>query len=255
MEIIHLGTGAGGVPRAGDAASGHLLRAGDVRLLLDCGNGVLGRLASETALEAVDAVLLSHAHVDHLGDLYPLLLQRRRFERPLRVLAPSGTREKLEAWIRVFSKNPELYLGMLACQEVEPGTTVPLGAARARAFSVEHGVPALGWRVESEGRVVAYTGDTRAGPHLDGLAREADLLVAEATLQEAHPDPGFRERQLAVHMSARQAGEAAFRAGARALALTHVLYYQDLSLSEKEAASAFSGPVYAAKPGTRRFVG
>ena len=56
---------------AGGACSGYLLQDGDTNVLLDCGNGVFGKLRQFVDYVDVDAVVLSHLHADHFLDLVP----------------------------------------------------------------------------------------------------------------------------------------------------------------------------------------
>jgi ribonuclease Z len=68
------------------------------------------------------------------------------------------------------------------------------------------------------GRRVVYTGDTRPARSTIEIAREADLLVHEATF-----DDGERERaEDTAHSTARQAAEVAAAARVRQLILTHL---------------------------------
>ena len=84
-------------------------------------------------------------------------------------------------------------------------------------FDMTHiGVNAVGYRVETGGAVLAYTGDSGPCEAVIEMARDADLLVAEATYQDSSSQAFF-------HMSATQAAEHATAAGARRLMLTHIL--------------------------------
>ena len=246
MHLIPLGTAAGGVPRPGGAGAGYLVQDASTSLLLDCGNGVLGNLARYLPFQRLDAVWLSHLHADHFSDLFPLLLQRTRFG-ALRVYAPPGSSAKLDAWMRSLSNHPELYRSMLDLREHEPGKAVKVGALRVTPEPVEHSVPAFGCTVASGRRVLAYSGDTRLTPALVELARDADLFLCEATLQEGVGDAEFNRRQLLAHLTAKQAGEVAAKARCRALALTHVMYYLDLEHSVRQAQAACLCPVSAAR--------
>ena len=58
-------------PNPGSAHSGYMLEADGSRVLLDCGPGVLGRLREESLWPEVDAIAITHWHLDHWGDLVP----------------------------------------------------------------------------------------------------------------------------------------------------------------------------------------
>src|SRR3954452_3532193 len=75
MRLTVLG-GSGGFPGAGGACSGYLIEHGGVRLLVDPGYAIVPRLLEVLPAEALDAVLVSHGHPDHVADLNPLLRAR-----------------------------------------------------------------------------------------------------------------------------------------------------------------------------------
>jgi ribonuclease BN (tRNA processing enzyme) len=94
------------------------------------------------------------------------------------------------------------------------------------------------------GAVLAYTGDSGPSPDLSALARDADVLLAEASLPERVP-PGA-ERHLS---SARQAGEVAARASVRHLVLTHLFPGTDPDGSEAAARRSYGGALSVARAG------
>src|SRR6188474_1416336 len=75
MRLTVLG-GAGGYPPAGGACSGYLIEHDGFRLLVDPGYAVVPRLLGIVPAGAIDAVLVSHGHPDHVADLNPLLRAR-----------------------------------------------------------------------------------------------------------------------------------------------------------------------------------
>jgi ribonuclease BN (tRNA processing enzyme) len=168
----------------------------------------------------------------------------------LRVYGPPGARRKIDGWLDAMSGNPALYRNALDLVEYRPGEEIKLGAMRALPVQVEHSVPAFGFRIEVGGlrrKALAYSGDTRQCNGLIELAREANLFLCEATLQDGVGDAEFNRRQLEAHMTARQAGEAASKAGARNLALTHLMYYLDPAQSQAQAQSTCLCPVSVAR--------
>src|SRR5262245_4932281 len=83
-------------PDPGGVQSGYLVEEGERRLLLDCGPGVLPRLRQREAWPRVDAVVISHFHLDHWGDLVPWAFGAsygpgRGADRPELWLPPGGT--------------------------------------------------------------------------------------------------------------------------------------------------------------------
>jgi ribonuclease BN (tRNA processing enzyme) len=109
---------------------------------------------------------------------------------------------------------------------------------------MEHlGLPALGYRIEADGQVLAYTGDSGPTHHIETLAKDADLLLAEATWQD-------RDDLLPFHMSARQAADHARAAGAGRLVLTHIWPTLDREVSLAQASEEWDGPIELATEGT-----
>lgn len=251
ITLVPLGTAAGGVPGPDGAGSGHLVVSPRARLLLDCGNGVLGRLRARMDFADLDGLVLTHLHFDHCLDLMPLLLART-LSAPLKVHAPAGSRAKLSAMFALFSSKPALYEGRLALVEHAGPGKARVGDLTVSFVPVEHNVPCLGVRVSgAAGEVLAYSGDSRTCEALAALARDADLFLCEATYQDGPVDPGG----LDAHMTAEQAGDVARRASARRLLLTHIKATLEEARSVKEAARRFAGPVDAARGGTAYDVG
>jgi ribonuclease BN (tRNA processing enzyme) len=133
--------------------------------------------------------------------------------------------------------------------EVSPEDGFEVGPFRVSASAMSHlGLPALGFRIESNGSALAYTGDTGPTPAAVDLARDADLFLSEATYQDADELQPF-------HLSARQAGGYAKAGGVGRLVLTHLLPTHDRERSRSEAADVYDGPVDVAVEGSRFEVG
>jgi ribonuclease BN (tRNA processing enzyme) len=227
-----------------------LVQDGGTSLLVDCGNGVLGQAARYLPLQRLDAVYISHLHPDHFSDLYPLLLHRTRFGR-LRVYAPPGAEAKFDAWFKLLSSNPDVYRGALDLVEYEAGEVLKIGGLRVEPRAVEHNVPSFGCTIDAGRRRLAYSSDSRACDALVELARDAQLFLCEATLQEGVGDAEFVRRQMMAHMTANQAGQIAAKAGPRALVLTHLMYHLDAEVSKRQAQANCLCPVSAAREHAR----
>ena len=108
---------------------------------------------------------------------------------------------------------------------------------------MNHPVETFGFRLEHDGRAIAYSADTGATDELVGLAAGADVLLCEASFTEV---PGLPAN---LHLTAREAGEHASRAGVGALVLTHLVPWNDRDATRAEAASSFTGPMSLAVAG------
>jgi ribonuclease BN (tRNA processing enzyme) len=248
VRLTALGTAAAGVPRPGDAGSGHLLEHGSTRILLDCGGGVLGNLMQHARLEDLSAIFLTHLHNDHVADLYPIALWARYTKRRLPVYGPAGTRTLLYRWFSLFASDPDPYVEALQLTEVADWNVYAAGDVKFVPCPVEHNVACNAFRAEAGGRRFAYSGDSRAGALLVEAAMDADLFLCEATFQEPRPDRP-PEKSRAHHMTAREAGETARQARAKRLVLTHLRDDLDPAASAREAAGTFGAPVAVARPG------
>jgi ribonuclease BN (tRNA processing enzyme) len=161
---------------------------GNVNFLIDCGASslpALKRLA--IAREDIDLVLITHFHGDHFGGLPFLLLdaQFTRRTRPLIIAGPQGIEMRLahlmEALFENSSKTKQRFdLSVIA---LKPKETRTFGAVTVTPYPVVHGEsggPFLAYRIEAEGRVIAYSADTEWTETLIATARDADLFIAEA---------------------------------------------------------------------------
>jgi len=245
MRVTILGSGTA-VPQADRFPAGVLVEAGDEVVLVDAGPGVLRRLAATgVGLERLTTVLLTHDHPDHCADLVALLFALRNpayaGRPPLRLHGGRGLRRLLSglraAWPRWLE--PRDYA--LEEREIGPGT-LELPGLDVSAVAVDHAPSSLAYRFleHGSGACAAVTGDA---DRVDGpieAGRGADVLVCEAAYPATHA--GKR------HLSARDAGLVAARAGARLLCLTH-LYPLEWAGQDPvaEAREVFSGEIVLAE--------
>lgn len=241
MRLTILGASAS-YAGPGQACAGYLVQAGEVAVLLDCGNGTLANLGSCIDPLSLDAVFVTHGHVDHFADVYALQALLRYapggpaapldlympeglFERMGMILGPRGRDELSEAFdVRV----------------VRDGDSIGIGDVTVRVHAVDHTEPTFALTVEHQGATMCYTSDSASGARLDAAVAGADLLLAEATLPQQYAGK-------APHLTAREAGELAARSRADRLVLTHVWPTNDRDEMLTEARAAFSGSVDIAK--------
>ncbi len=208
-------------PNPASAHSGYLVHgAGSV--LLDCGPGVLGRLRIADGWPTVEAIVITHFHLDHWGDLVPwvwgaLYLKARdqALPRPHVWVPPTG-RAQLEQFGELLGF-PDMFDRVFEVSEYEPGVPFVAEGYVVTATRVQHyTLEAYALRVSDGHRTLAYSGDAGPDPALVEMARGADLFLCEATL--AHGDFDGLPRG---HLSLEEA-EAAFEgSGADTLLVTH----------------------------------
>lgn len=207
-------------PNPGGAHSGYLVEGRTGRLLLDCGPGVLPRLRELEPWPDVDAIVITHFHLDHWGDLIPWVWGSMHHRIPRgrpEVWVYSGGRALLERFGAMLGF-PDMFERVFDLREYEADTAFAAAGFTLTATRLPHyTIEAYGFRVEEDGVVLAYSGDSGPSEALTALARDADLFLCEATLLHGDDDGAPRG-----HLSVDEALEAA--AGARRVLLTHRPY-------------------------------
>jgi ribonuclease BN (tRNA processing enzyme) len=242
MRLTVLGA-CGAWPDAGQACSGYLVEHDGFRLLVDLGYATVPRLLERVTADEVDAVFVSHGHPDHCADLNPLLRARAvrddRLPPPLPVYALPGSLDAVLALDR-----PGMLDDAYTLHEFAAGSDFDIGPFGIQTQSLPHFTPNAGVRLAAGGRALAYTGDTGPSPAVVDLARDADLLLAEATYVSRVPEDSRRYLSSAS-LAGRQAAEA--RAGH--LLLTHLMPGTDPAVARAAASAGYHGRVGVATAG------
>ncbi len=159
MRLTVLGC-AGSFPGPDSACSAYLIEADGFRLLMDFGTGSLSALQRYAGLTAVDAVLLSHLHCDHMLDACSYVVVRRYAPDgpypPLPLFGPSGARERIAA---AYGPDEGPLDDVYTFYSLQPGT-FPIGPFMVTVDRVDHPVETYGARIEHGGRALAYSADT-----------------------------------------------------------------------------------------------
>jgi ribonuclease BN (tRNA processing enzyme) len=196
-------------PNPGGAHSGYLLEENGRRLLVDCGPGVLSRLRAAEDWPRVDAIAITHFHLDHCGDLVAWLWGALMGSGAgTQLWIPPSGREDLERLATRFDDVFDVH----EYADGERFDAAGFGITPRRV--VHYSQPTWGLRIEGGGRVVAFSADTAPTPVLAELARDADIFLCEATLEGDDSEPRG-------HMNAREAAAAALQANAKRLLLVH----------------------------------
>lgn len=243
---------SGSVPGPDSACSCYLVTAEhggrDWHLVLDLGNGALGSLQRHLDPLAVDAVVLSHLHADHCIDLTCLVVWRRHHpvHTPagrLPVHAPPGAAERLGRAYGVAG--PEDLDAVYDFRDLAHEVSFEIGPFTLTPRRVAHPVEAFGFRIECDGAVLAYTGDTDDCPELTPLLKDADLVLADSAFVDG------RDTERGIHLSGSRAARAALDAGGvRRLVLTHFPPWNDPEVCRAQAAAVWPGEVHLARPGS-----
>jgi ribonuclease BN (tRNA processing enzyme) len=249
-RLVVLGS-CGGWPQADRACSGFVIEHEGVRVVLDLGYGTLPRLFALTGSsvgEGIDAVVVTHGHPDHVVDLHGLF-RARWFGQPNAPAVPLYAPEGVIAQIARLEDADAATVRRVFDWHPLPAGPYRIGPFRLDSWALPHYVPNAGVRVTAPGLVVAYSGDTGPDPALAELGRNADLYLLEATSRDQQSGVRWVPDVPQLHLSARQAGEAAAAAGAHRLMLTHFWPGNDREQSRAEAREVFRGEVLLADEG------
>jgi ribonuclease BN (tRNA processing enzyme) len=191
------------------------------RLLIDCGATSLVALKHHgVAPNDIDGVVVSHLHGDHFGGLPFLLLDAHhmsRRQRPLFILGPEGIAARLaaaqEALFPGSSQTARHF--PLEIGEIASGVRTQGAGFAVTPFPADHsaGAPCFSLRLEIDGRVVTYSGDTGWTDALAEAARGADLFICESS---------SAERLLTGHLSYADLAPRLAAIGAKRVILTHM---------------------------------
>jgi len=243
MKVTVVGC-AGSYPSQNSPASCYLIEHGDTAIVLDLGNGSLGALAKYIELEALDAVVISHLHPDHCADLGSYYVRRRYHpDGPapqLPVFGPTGIAARAAAMYGLDA-DPGM-TAEFAFTDFSEGFKATIGEITIETFAVYHCIESYALRVSAGGRTLTYSGDTAPCDGLVEASVGADVALFEAAyLESGENSPG-------IHMTGKEAADAAVSAGVNRLVLTHLVSWYDPSDILADA-SDFPGDVQLAYPG------
>lgn len=252
MKVTVLGC-SGSLPGPDSPASGYLVEAEGYRLVLDLGHGAFGALQRYVNPVDVDAVVITHLHADHCIDLTAYVVALRYggegyrlggSQQRIPLIGVAGTRDRLEAAYDPLARKPGLH-DLFAFATPSVGE---LGPFRVGYAAVNHPIPTNAVRLEYDDHSLVYSADTGECPELVKLAAGADVLLCEASI-------GAGEYQVPdLHLTGRQAGEHADKAGVERLIVTHVPPWNSPQAAADEAAAAFDGTVEIARPGAEFWI-
>ena len=247
MKLTVVGC-SGSFPGPESPASCYLLEADHDgrtwRVLLDLGSGALGALQRFADPLSIDAVLFTHLHPDHYFDISGLYVVWKYH--------PAGPRRRIPVWgpagtavqvARAYGLENDPGMAAEFDFREYDGQPIELGPFTVRTARVAHPVPGYALRVEADGRVLAYSGDTGPCAALADVAAQADLLLCEAAFVADRDNPKD------LHLTGAQAGEVADQAKVGALVLTHIPPWHDPQQVLAEARSTFSGRLELATSG------
>jgi len=251
MNLVVLGSGTS-VPHAERSSPAYWLDTSGGSLLLDISPDAAHRMAQEGLdWPSLDAIWVSHFHLDHVGGLAPFLFgtkwapQTGSRTKPLKIFGPAGTRTWLEAIDN--ANNYRLFQQPFAIKVVEVvgGAEFEIfDGVSARTFSTPHTQESLAIRIiEDEQSTLVYTSDTGYADALAEFASRADLLLMECSFR--------RNKPMQTHLELADAMRLAQLAQPKRVVLTHLYPEWDGRDLATEARALWDGETIAAVDGLR----
>ena len=275
-RLVILGTAGGPVARVNRSQPANVIVAGGKTYLVDAGEGVVRQLAAAGLKGGeVDAIFLTHLHLDHTAGLAPLVgfswVAARK--QPIEVIGPVGTRALVDGAIAFLKIPVALHAIQLppapSLQELlkvrEVGTTGKQmvfedANVKVWAFNNNHfdqfgatspplGTRSYSLRFEMQDRTVVFTGDTGYDPKLVDFAKGADVLVSEVIeleqtlrfLQDVYQLPlsalqAQVDHMQKEHISPEEIGRLANAANVKTVVLSHLV----MGLDSERDSSAYA---------------
>ncbi|MFC1598089.1 MBL fold metallo-hydrolase [Patescibacteria group bacterium] len=240
MKLTLLGTGEFR-PHTQTASAGYTLQHGNTTLQLDFGRSVLSNMArAGIDWTTLDAILLSHLHPDHMGDLFHYLQS----------FAVCNHLKEIDTEITIYGpRDFQAYFQHLRRVIIAPWGKIPeikelydekftIGDFTIKAAPMKHPVDALGFRIEAGNKTICYTGDTAINDNLLELAQDADVLLAECS--------GVDDQPHEEHLAPADIAKVATEANVKKIVLTHYPPEEEVREKRRAAVQAkYAGEVVA----------
>lgn len=252
MKLVVLGSGTS-VPHPARSSSAHWLETAEGEtLLLDISAAAVHRMAQERLDWAnLDAIWVSHFHLDHLGGLFPFLFGTKHAPatqgriKPLNVYGPRGLRKLFQVFDTAGDYKLLRQPFPVEIREVAPRSDFEiLPSLRAETFSTPHTSESLAVKLfDRHDTSLVFTSDTGYTDALASFARDASLLLMECSF--------FRDKPVELHLELSEAMRLAERSGARRVMLSHLYPEWDGLDLVAEAKKFWRGEIIEARDGLR----
>jgi len=237
----------------GQGCAGYLVESGGTKIVLDLGPGTLLELRKHTDFRVLDAVVVSHLHVDHMLDIvamrFSLAYNPVKLERMVPLWLPPGGLDLLYRLGQAFDFEGDaatFFSVVFDVHEYAPEAELEIGTLMLTFAPTVHWVPCWAIRVHPANGSgdLFYSADTGPAADLDGLASGAQVVIAEATTPIDEKAEGFRG-----HLAIDEAATLAARAGAGTFVATHMFEENNPAASVELARQYFPGEIVLAPPG------
>ncbi|GAC1658701.1 MAG: MBL fold metallo-hydrolase [Gemmatimonadaceae bacterium] len=246
MRLTTVGTGMA-APHPTRVQSGYLIETASVRLLIDCGSGVVHRMASlGLPWPTITHLAITHFDADHVSDIATLFIawqwgQIAPRREPLEVIGPVGTNDFLDRLAAALWSSLRSPGFPMQVREIPDGEEMTLGSIQLAARKVPHTAESVAYSMATATRRLVYTGDTGYDESLARWAMGCDVLLCECSLPEQFGVRG--------HLTPEECGAFAALAVPKHLVLTH-LYPPVEALDVRRIVGAYyGGPITLATDG------
>jgi len=184
MKIIFLGTGTG-IPEKNNSSSSTLIKSENKLLLFDIGHGTLRQLARKgIEITEIDALFITHTHIDHISDLLPLLFAFKYPVKPRKkdfyIFGSKTTIKKLNKLITLFNEQLKTDNYSLKLNSIEK-KNINFGNIILKSFKTFHSYESVGFEIEKGNKKIILTGDTEFREELLKYFKKADILIIECS--------------------------------------------------------------------------
>jgi ribonuclease BN (tRNA processing enzyme) len=234
-KIIILGSGVC-VPSKRRNSPGYYLQFNNEHFLIDSGSGTLHALATnDIDYTNLDGIFYTHFHIDHIGDMEPILFAFRynpllKREKPLKLYGPTGLKSLIDNYFNKVGEEAKPTGFPIEIIEVKDGDKIKLETGCVKIKHVKHSKESVGYRFEDkENKIITFSGDTGKCQSLIDLAKNADLAIFEASmpeevtelLQNNNKMDSF-SKYIDTHLTPSLAGKLAKQACVKKLVLSHI---------------------------------
>jgi ribonuclease BN (tRNA processing enzyme) len=257
MKVTVLGGAAAG-GNTGSGCSGYLIQSNDTNLVVDLGPGTLPELRKHCDFRSINAIVITHWHVDHYLDLaafrFAAAYNPHPIDHKVLLFMPPDTTDLLRRFGSALPQDERdfaFFDDIFLIREFDPGTLLNVFSFECEFHPTRHFIPCWAIRItDDSGMRLGYSADTGPGVGLEAFFDGVDTLIAEST--DLHRDPDAGEPG---HLTAVEAGTLARNCGVQTLILTHMWEEHGFDNYLEQARLSFAGETMLAHPGLQVSLG